>query len=279
LSLNRDEIIKKCIYAAKQMRFDVVKMTHIAGIQGAHIGGGLSMIEITAVLYCGVMKLNSEHPEWEERDRFILSKGHCALAQYAALRQIGIIEEEDLNTFKQNDTKLSAHLSMNPAIGIEFSSGSLGQGLSLGVGTCLALRRKNNTSSRIFVLLGDGECNEGQVWEAAISAAHYKLDNLIVIIDKNGMQYDGATSDVLSMEPISDKWAAFGFDVVTVDGHDVEALYDTLTTLPKNGKPVAIVANTIKGKGISYMENHPKYHSARLSQEEYENVLSELGKV
>ena len=275
--MNRDAIITKCICTAEQMRFDVVKMTHIAGMQGAHIGGGLSMVEIMAVLYCGVMKSKPQHPQWDERDRFILSKGHCALTQYAALRQIGIINEEDLNTFKQNNSKLSAHLSMNPSIGIEFSSGSLGQGLSLGVGTCLALRRKNNNSSRVFVLLGDGECNEGQVWEAAISAAHYKLDNLVIIIDKNGMQYDGATNDVLSMEPMSDKWTAFGFDVIEVDGHDVGALYDTLMSLPKNGKPVAIVANTIKGKGISYMENNPKYHSARLSQDDYDKVLSELG--
>jgi len=263
--------------AAEQMRSDVVKMTHVAGMQGAHIGGGLSMVEIMAVLYCGVMKTNPQHLEWDERDRFILSKGHCALTQYAALKQTGIINEDELTTFKQNDTKLSAHLSMNPSIGVEFSSGSLGQGLSLGVGTCLALRRKNNNSSRVFVLLGDGECNEGQVWEAAISAAHYKLDNLVAIIDKNGMQYDGATNDVLSMESMPQRWDAFGFDVITVDGHDVTALYDILTSLPKNSKPIAIVANTIKGKGISYMENNPKYHSARLSQDDYEKVLSELG--
>jgi len=269
-------MIDKCRKIAKQMRIDVVKMTFQTGNLGAHIGGGLSMVEIMAVLYGGVMKLDPTRPLWEDRDRFILSKGHGALTLYAAMRQKGFIKEGMLETYKQNDTLLYGHPSINAELGIEFSSGSLGQGLSLGVGTCLALIRKNNLSSRVFVLLGDGECNEGSVWEAATSASHYRLDRLIVVIDKNGIQYDGTTNEVLSMEPFVKKWEAFGFQTVEVDGHNVEELYDALSITPKNGVPLAVIANTVKGKGVSYMEHNPKYHNARLSQSDYDKALSEL---
>ena len=173
-----------------------------------------------------------------------------------------------------NDSKVAAHPFVNGQLGIEFSSGSLGQGVSLGVGTALALRRKNNLSSRVFVILGDGECDEGSVWEAAASAAHFDLSNLVVIVDKNGLQYDGDTTAVLSMENLAEKWAAFGWNVLEVDGHDVDALRKALTE--NSSKPLAIVAKTVKGKGISFMENNPQWHNGVVSQKLFEQAVAEL---
>lgn len=268
-------IINKCINASSQMRIDVIRMTKQTGNTGAHAGGSLSMVEIMAVLYNAVMKYKISNTRWEERDRFILSKGHGVIAQYAAMKSIGILTDEELMTFKKNETRLYAHPSMNMDIGIEFSSGSLGQGLSLGVGTALALKRKLNYDSRVFVLLGDGECNEGQIWEAAASASHFKLNNLTVIIDKNKLQYDGETTLVLNMDNIEDKWKAFGFTCVVVDGHSVEQLIEAFNVV--SDKPITIVAETIKGKGITFMENNPEWHNNRLSDEQYKQAMFELG--
>lgn len=270
---NHPEIINKCQAAASQMRRDALKMALAA--TGAHLGGGLSMIEIMAVLYLGIMRYDIHNPRWEERDRFILSKGHGVLAYYTALQQAGFVTEEELSTFKTNDTFLYGHPSMNLSKGIEFSSGSLGLGLSLGVGSALALNRKGNTASRIFVLLGDGECNEGSVWEAAASAAHFVLGNLVAIVDKNGLQYDGDTCCVLSMENLTAKWESFGWTAVEIDGHNVAALYDALSRC--GDKPLAVIANTVKGKGVSFMENNPAWHHARLSQAQFEQAMAEQG--
>lgn len=267
-------IIKKCNDAAFEMRKDALKMSLCTGNIGAHIGGGLSMIEIMAALYMGVMKYDISNPQSEERDRFILSKGHGALALYTALNQAGFIPKEDLWKFKSNDSDLYGHPSIDPSLGIEFSTGSLGQGLSLGVGVSLALRMKNNTTSRTFVLLGDGECDEGSVWEAAASASHYKLNNLVAIIDKNKIQYDGLTKDILSMEPLDKKWESFGWRTVVADGHNIEQLYDAFSI--KDDKPIAVIANTIKGKGVSFIENNPKWHNSRLTQEQYNTAIAEL---
>lgn len=267
----RDSILK----AASEMRRDVIKMTYLAGNQGAHLGGSLSAIEILAVLYTAVMKIDSQQPLMNERDRFILSKGHGALALYAALRQKGYLTEEELWTYKTNNSIISAHPSLLPQKGMEFASGSLGQGLSLGVGTCLAMKYKGNLSSKVYVMLGDGECDEGSVWEAASSASHYKLSNLVCIVDKNGLQYDGLTTDILSMDNLSDKWAGFGWDVRDIDGHDIESVYEALTG--KHEKPLAIIANTIKGKGVSFAENNYKWHNARLTKEQYEQAMAEQG--
>ena len=272
--MEKEEIVKRCRESADDIRKDILLMTLKTGNTGAHIGGGLSMVEIMAVLYSGVMKYDVHNPQWEERDRFILSKGHGALTYYAALSQAGFIPKEDLLTFKTNNTYLYGHPSLDMEHAIEFSSGSLGQGLSLGVGVSLALRAKGNSTSRTFVLLGDGECDEGSVWEAAASAAHYHLNNLVAIVDKNKIQYDGLTSSVLSMESLEDKWKSFGWDVMSVDGHDVSQLYDALSTASK--KPLAVIANTIKGKGVSFMENDPKWHNSRLTQEQYNTALDEL---
>jgi transketolase len=267
--------IEMCHIAAKKMRRDSLSMSLAAGATGAHLGGGLSMIEIMAVLYLGVMRYDTKSTLWEGRDRFILSKGHGALAYYTALNQAGFIEDEELATFKANDTFLYGHPSMNLSHGIEFSSGSLGHGLSLGVGSALALRRKSNTDSRVFVVIGDGECNEGMVWEAAASAAHFNLSNLVAIVDKNGLQYDGDTRRILSMDSLSDKWASFGWKVVSLDGHNVEQLLDALTQRP--AMPLVVIANTIKGKGVSFMENNPSWHHSRLTKVQFDQAMAEQG--
>lgn len=260
--------------AALEMRKAALFMALSAKNEGAHLGGGLSMIEIMAALYLSIMKIDPEKPEMEKRDRFILSKGHGVLALYAALYQAGFIKKEELVTFKNDQTDLYGHPSLNIKKGIEFSSGSLGQGLSLGVGTALALKRKRNFTSKVYVLLGDGECDEGSVWEAAASAAHFHLDNLTVIVDKNGLQYDGQTEMVLSMESLSEKFEAFGFDTFEVDGHDFE---DLSTAFIQNcDRPKAIIAHTVKGKGVSFMENKREWHHARLIQKQYEQAIAEL---
>lgn len=267
--------ILRCEEYARQMRIDTIRMTKSTGNHGAHVGGSLSMIEIMAVLYGAVLNYRVDEPRWEERDRFILSKGHGVIAQYTAMKQAGIISEDELMTFKKNSTRLYAHPSMNMDIGIEFSSGSLGQGLSLGVGTALALRRKENNVSRVYILLGDGECDEGSVWEAAESASHYRLDNLMVIIDRNHLQYDGNTDAVMSKGNLVAKWSAFGFKAIEVDGHSVEQLTAALSVKAKT--PIAIIADTVKGKGVSFMENEPLWHNGRLSDEQYKIAMSEQG--
>lgn len=267
-------ILNECREAAKIMRKNSLKMSLAAGKRGAHLGGGLSMIEIMSVLYLGVLKYDCKNPLSEDRDRFILSKGHGVLALYAALERIGMISEEELMEFKSDETFLTGHPTINLERGIEFSSGSLGQGLSLGVGTCLALRQKGNENSKCFVLLGDGECNEGSVWEAAMCASHYGLKNLVAIIDKNELQYDGETSDIMNMQNMKQKWEAFGWETIEVDGHNVEELYHALTH--RSEKPLAVIAHTVKGKGVSFMENNPLWHHSRLTQVQYDVAMKEL---
>lgn len=268
-----NNLVKKCKEASKRMRINAIKMTHNVGNVGAHIGGTLSMIEIMSVLYLGVMKYDIKNPLMEKRDRFILSKGHGVIAQYAALKEAGFLTDEDLLTFKKNETQLYAHPSMNLKMGIEFSSGSLGQGLSLGVGTALALKQKNNTSSRVFVLLGDGECDEGSVWEAAASANHYQLSNLVAIVDKNNLQYDGQTKEILSMDPLEEKWKSFGWKVLSINGHSEK---DLLTALNSDSStPIAIIANTVKGKGVSFMEDNVLWHNNRLTDKQLIQAMEE----
>ncbi len=263
-----------CEAAARTIRRDVLDMAYATGRTGAHLGGALSSVEILASLYLGTMRMRADDPRWEGRDRLILSKGHAALALYPAMAAAGVIPRELLVTFKRDGSLLGGHPSLNGLPGIEFASGSLGQGLSLGVGVCLALRRKGNDASRAFVLLGDGECDEGSVWEAAASASHFRLDNLVAVVDANAIQYDGATSEVLDMAPLADKWRAFGWDAVEVDGHDVRQLLDVCSARP--GRPLAVVAHTVKGKGVSFMEGEPRYHNASLTKGQYERALEEL---
>lgn len=273
--MKMDDRALRCLHVSTQMRIDILRMTKAVGNMGAHVGGSLSMVEIMAVLYNTVLSIRVDEPRWEERDRFILSKGHGAMAQYAAMKQVGIITDTELMSFKQEGTRLYAHPSMNMDIGIEFSSGSLGQGLSLGVGTALALKRKSNDLSRVFVLIGDGECDEGSVWEAASSASHYHLDNLVAIVDRNHLQYDGVTDQVMDKSELPRRWEAFGFDVKVIDGHSVEELIAALSS--KGSRPIAVIANTIKGKGASFMENNPLWHNGRLSEDQYKQAMLEQG--
>ena len=270
-----DEALKKKIeYATFAMRREAVEMTYAMGSVGAHIGGGLSLIEIMATLYLGKLHFVVNDMQSEERDRVIFSKGHGTLALYTAMAQAGIISKADLKLYKKDDSWLSAHPSINDKIGIEFSSGSLGQGLSLAVGVSLALRRKKNQISQIYVILGDGECDEGSIWEAAQSAAHFNCRNIIAIIDCNGLQYDGTTDEIMREYPFDQKWEAFGWDVCKVDGHSIEEIYNALDS--KHDKPLAILAKTIKGKGISFMENNALWHNHALSPKQYEDAMREL---
>lgn len=261
--------------SALEMRKDCLRMAFAAGNEGAHLGGAFSCIEILAALYFAVMNFDPKALDDPMRDRFVFSKGHGVQAQYAAFRQLGIISEDELDTFKASGSFLTGHPSMNPGRGIEYSSGSLGQGLSLGVGSCLAMRQLGNDTSRVFVLLGDGECDEGQIWEAAMSACHYKLDNLVAIIDRNGLQYDGKTEEVVALGSLVDKWRAFGWEALEVDGHDFGELVPALRYCVE-GKPLVIVANTVKGKGITFTENVVSWHHGRLSSALYEQAKSEL---
>ena len=269
-----EEIIYKYRVITTWVRQQIVEMTFSTEEAGAHLGGSLSMVELLTCLYFGTLKYDPTNPKWEERDRVILSKGHAALALYPVLAKVGIIEENELKTFKKDGSRLGGHPSLNGLPGIEVATGSLGQGLSIGVGMCLALKRKANSKSRVFVFLGDGECNEGSVWEAAASASHYKLNQLVAIIDMNSIQYDGSTAEIMNMEPLASKWRDFGWDVKCINGHDISDVLKAYEI--RTDKPLAILAKTIKGKGISFMENNPAYHNAALNTEQYENAMMEL---
>ena len=260
---------------AKRMRKKVLDMALTAGASSSHFGGGLSIVDITATLYGAIMKLDPKNPKWENRDRFILSKGHGVLGYYTALSEIGYISEKDLKTFEKDGTYLFGHPVMNRSKGIEFSNGSLGMGLSLGIGVALAGKRKN-IAFKVYVLMGDGECNEGSVWEAALSAPQFQLDNIFAIIDRNNFQQTGSNEEIMSVGDLESKWKSFGWQVVGVDGHNIEELYDAFTADYEKKKPVAIIAHTIKGKGFSFSENNNDWHHAPLSKSQYEIAINEL---
>ncbi len=244
----------------------------------SHLGGGLSMVEIFTVLYGSVLKYDPQNPEWENRDRFILSKGHGVLPFFVALHNAGFISQEELYTYKKNESDLISHPVMNLRLGMESSNGSLGHGLSMAVGISLALKRKNNLTSRVFVVLGDGECNEGSVWEASMSAAHFKLDNLVAIVDYNKLQSDGNSDTIMDIGVLEKKWESFGWEVISLNGHDINALNVALNKIASgsNPKPKVIIAHTVKGKGVSFMENNNAWHHNRLTQTTFEQALSEL---
>ena len=268
------ESIERCSAAAARIRRRIIDMAFRTGKTETHLGGSLSMADLLAGLYLGVIRYRKDFPEWEERDRVILSQGHAAMALYAALAEAGIIAEEELESFKQDGSRLGGHPSLNGLPGIEFASGSLGQGLSQGVGVSLALKKKNLAESRVFVFLGDGECNEGSVWEAASSAAHYGLDNLTAVIDLNGLQYDGDTNEILDMGPMEEKWRSFGWETVTVDGHNMQEVLEAYRR--RGSASLAMIARTVKGKGVPFAENNREFHSASLSGEQYREAIGEL---
>lgn len=268
--MNRN-VIEKCEKIANEIRKDVIEMTWRAG--NGHLGGSLSCVEIIAAIYFGILKFDPINPLDENRDRFILSKGQATMTLYSALKHIGLINQEEFKTFKTNDTFLYADLVRNEAKGIENSNGSLGQCLPIALGIALGLKKKQNYKSRVFVLIGDGECNEGSIWEAALIASQYKLDNLTVIVDKNGLQYDGDTNGILSLDPFDEKWKSFGWAVDNIDGHSIEENLDALER--RYDKPNIIIAKTIKGKGISFAENNADWHAGSLTKEQYEQAKKE----
>lgn len=260
---------------AKQIRINVLRMTSIGN--SSHIGAIFSMTDILAVLYGEVLNLAPENPSWKERDIFILSKGHGGAGVYAALALTGFFSPDELDTHYSNGSKLSGHVSHKGVPGVEFSTGSLGQGLSVASGIAKAAQLDCSTK-KIFVLLGDGECNEGAIWEAALFANHHNLGNLIAIIDRNGLQSITTTEETLALEPLAEKWSAFGWNVLVVDGHnhsDLETTFRIATSF-ENKKPVVIIANTIKGKGVSFMENSVLWHYRSAQAGEFENALIEL---
>jgi len=255
------------------LRKNILKMAYEAGSSSSHLGGALSIVEIMSVLFCHQMKLDFTNPTWEERDRFILSKGHACLAYYAALSEIGYIKKEELKTFEKDDSNLLGHPVMNKNLGIEFSTGSLGMGLSIGLGLSLAAKKKRKNFN-VYVIIGDGENNEGSIWESAISAPNLNLDNLFVIIDKNNFQQTGTVKEIMNTDSLGNKWKSFGWDVSEIDGHninDIEKFFNK-----KNSKPKLLVANTIKGKGISFSENNNDWHHAVLTKNLYEKALREI---
>ncbi|MCS7207576.1 MAG: transketolase [Dehalococcoidia bacterium] len=258
---------------ARLIRRDIVQMTARAG--SGHPGGSLSAVEILVALYFGVMRHDPANPSWPDRDRFILSKAHACPVLYAVLARCGYFPVEELATFRRINSRLQGHAHiMTP--GVEFSGGSLGQGLSFGLGCALA-GRLDGRSFRVYVLLGDGECDEGQVWEAGMAAAHYKVDTLTAILDRNRIQNDRFTAEAMELEPLADKWRAFGWAVREVDGHDFSALMDALEWARHvQGRPSILIAHTVKGKGVSFMENNPDFHGRAPTPQELARALAEL---
>jgi transketolase len=257
-----------------EVRRDIVRMIHAGG--SGHPGGSLSVVEILTALYFRVLRIDPHHPKWDERDRLILSKGHASSALYAVLARRGFFPVETLRTFNAPGTSLQKHIDMHRVPGVEVSSGSLGQGLSVGVGMALA-DRLDGRDRRVFVVLSDGECQAGQTWEAVMAAAHYGLGKLMALVDHNRLQTDGTIAEIMAVSPLEDKWKAFGWGVRRIDGHDVEQILGAIREAEAEpAKPQVIIAVTVKGKGISYMENSVPWHSHPIDDEQLRLALQEL---
>jgi transketolase len=272
---DRASIVAGIEAMAKRMRKTALDVALGAGGKSAHIGGALSIVDITATLFGAVMRLDPKNPEWPDRDRFILSKGHGVLGYYTALAEAGFIPLDELMKFEETGSYLLGHPVMNRPKGIEFSNGSLGMGLSLGIGVSISARRRNQ-DFRVFVVMGDGECNEGSVWEAAMAAAHFKLKNLVAIIDRNNLQQTGTNADIMSIGDVAAKFTSFGWRVIELNGHDAGALFDALNPRNTTDQPLAIVAHTVKGKGFSFTENNNDWHHAVLTRSQYDTAMQEL---
>ena len=268
----RDTVFLK--QQAKRVRIEILKMLTEAG--SGHTGGSLSAADVVTALYFYKMRHRPDVPNWRERDRFILSKGHAAPLLYVVLALTGYFDISVLKTLRRIGSPLQGHPCSKTLSGVEISTGSLGQGLSISNGIAIGLKI-DNFNSRVYCLLGDGETQEGQVWEAAMTAAHYKLDNVCAIIDLNGLQIDGPVSKVKAIEPVASKWSAFGWHVIDIDGHDMEAIlkaFDEAETI--KGKPSVILARTVKGKGVSFFEGKVEYHGIVPTRDELEMALKEL---
>jgi len=262
---------------ALKIRRHIVQM--VTEAKSGHPGGSLSAVEIVTVLYFDTMNIKPENPHWEDRDRFVLSKGHAAPVLYAALAERGYFPVEELLKLRKTGAMLQGHPDMKGTPGVDMSTGSLGQGLSAANGMAIA-GKLDNKDYRVYVLLGDGEIQEGQIWEAAMAAAHYKLDNLTAFVDFNGLQIDGSVTEVMNPEPVADKFRAFGWEVMSIDGHSITEIKEALEKAKQvKGKPTVIVARTIKGKGVSFMENQCGWHGTAPSKEQCQSALCELGEV
>ncbi|HZK61858.1 MAG TPA: transketolase [Anaerovoracaceae bacterium] len=266
---------KKLEDISNNIRISIIKAVHAAG--SGHPGGSLSAADILTVLYFHEMKIEPKDPKMEDRDKFILSKGHAAPVLYSTLAEKGFFPKEELLTLRKLNSKIQGHPDMRKVIGVEMSTGSLGQGFSVAGGVAMA-NKMDGKSGRVYVLLGDGELQEGLVWEAAMSSAHYKLDNLVAIIDWNGLQIDGKNDDVMTVKPIDKKFESFGWNVISTDGHNIGQIIEALAQAREfKGKPTAIIAKTIKGKGVSFMEDAAGWHGKAPNDEEAKGAVKELG--
>ena len=271
--MNQTQILSAKILAAR-IRRDVVMMIGCKG-QTGHLGGSCSSADIVAALYGVKMRHDPKNPDWPERDKFIYSKGHAAIAQYAAMAETGYFPVDELLSVKKLGSRLQGHPDRLRTPGIEAGTGSLGQGLSIANGMALAMRL-DNISGKVYCVIGDGELNEGQIWEAAMAAAAFRLDNIVAIIDWNKLQATGSCDDVLPVKDLCGKWSSFGWDTIEIDGHDMEQIFDAIDKTSCQTKPTAIIAATVKGKGIAFAEGIPAFHNGMLTPEQYTAALAQL---
>lgn len=268
--------LQKLQKKAWQLRLDCIEAVHASALKHGHLGGCLSMAEIIAALYYHFLRVDPANPLWPERDRMILSKGHNCLMQYAALADRGYFPRELLASYKSLGSPLQGHPDMHKCPGIDFTTGSLGQGLSIGVGMCLSARR-NAQDYRTYVIMSDGEMQEGMTWEAAMAAAHYKLDNLVCIVDRNNLQVNGETQTIMNIEPLEQKFAAFGWNTLRIDGHNMRQIVSALKyAQSQKGAPFVLICDTVKGKGVGYMENVMEWHAKVLEEAQYQQAVNAL---
>ncbi|MFH1514509.1 MAG: transketolase [bacterium] len=271
----KDIPLNDLIEFARQVRLDIVFQTNKAG--SGHPGGPLSATDFSTVLYKSIMNYNPKDPRWPERDMFIMSKGHCSALLYSLLARIGVIPPEWLETFRKTGSPLQGHPNMLKCPGVEVSTGSLGQGLSVGNGMALAMKLNGQTDRRVYVIAGDGEIQEGQYWEALMTSAHYNLDNVCLTVDVNGLQIDGTTREVMNLDPLPDKFRAFNWHVIEINGHSFEEAIDAYTEASQTkGKPTVVLALTTKGKGVSYMENQAGWHGRPPNDAEYAIAVKDI---
>jgi len=274
MTINKAEK-RKVLLEILDIKKDILKMVYLA--QSGHPGGSLSCVNTLYILYNKIMRINRTDPQWSDRDILILSKGHAAPALYAVLANVGFIGREELFTLRKFGSNLQGHPVKNKKLGIEISTGSLGMGLSIGVGCALAAKLDKNEKKNIYIILGDGELDQGAIWEAAMAASHYKLDNLIAIVDRNGIQSDGSTEEIMALEPLAAKWKAFGWEVMEVDGANIEETINSLNKAKKIiRKPKVIISYFIKGADVSFMEHTRKYHGRPPNTDEYNVAIKEL---
>ncbi|MGX8710265.1 MAG: transketolase [bacterium] len=267
--------IKKIEKMAAEIRKDVVLMIGGEGHVG-HLGGSCSSADIVAALYAYKMKLDPKNPKWDGRDKFLYSKGHACIAQYAAMAELGYFPKEKLTTLKSLGSMLQGHPDVNKTPGVEANTGSLGQGLSIANGMALAMRL-DGKDNKVYCVMGDGEMAEGQIWEAAMAASNFKIDNIVGIVDQNGLQATGSIEERFNTNPLPEKWESFGWHVIQIDGHDMEEIVDALDEADTiKGKPTVIIARTVKGKGVSFAENVVGFHNGALTKEQYQTALKEL---